>query len=53
MASTASKDEELNPLAPCGAGKEWLRRIAEVNPDFWVLTFTSVACTDVYVDEVH
>jgi hypothetical protein len=26
----------LNPIAPCGACNEWLRKIAEVNPDFKV-----------------
>ena len=34
----------LNPLDPCGACMEWLKKIAEVNPDFVVLTFTNTAC---------
>ena len=34
----------LNPLAPCGACMEWLKKIAEVNPDFEVITFSDTAC---------
>ena len=38
----------LNPLAPCGACMEWLKKIAEVNPDFEVITFSDTACDYVY-----
>ena len=41
-----------NPLSPCGSCMEWLRKIAEVNPDFHVVTFDSEACTKVYVNKV-
>ena len=42
----------LNPLRPCGACKEWLNKIAEVNPGFRVLMFTDVTCGEVFVKEV-
>jgi len=38
-----------NPLDPCGACSEWLRKIAETNPDFKVVTFSNVDCTHVHV----
>ena len=37
-------DEGRNPMNPCGACNEWLKKIAEVNPDFKVVTFTSTDC---------
>lgn len=40
--------EDLNPLSPCGACNEWLKKIGESNPDFRVLTFTDVECHGVY-----
>ena len=42
----------LNPLDPCGACMEWLKKISEVNPDFKVLTFTSTDCEQVYVTPI-
>jgi hypothetical protein len=42
----------LNPLRPCGACKEWLNKIAEVNPGFRVVMFSDVTCDEVYVKEV-
>jgi hypothetical protein len=42
----------LNPIAPCGSCMEWLRKIAEVNPDFKILTFTDISCTKVFIREV-
>ena len=42
----------LNPLDPCGACMEWLKKIAEVNPDFNVLTFTSTNCEKVFVKQI-
>ena len=42
----------LNPLKPCGACKEWLLKIAEVNPGFRVVMFTDVTCEEVFVKEV-
>ena len=43
---------DLNPLRPCGACKEWLLKIAEVNPGFKVLMFGDVSCDDVYIKNV-
>jgi cytidine deaminase len=39
---------DLNPLPPCGACNEWLKKIAECNPYFCVLTFTDAECHGVY-----
>eukprot|EP00300_Choanocystis_sp_HF-7_P014389 c18674_g1_i4.p1 GENE.c18674_g1_i4~~c18674_g1_i4.p1 ORF type:complete len:230 (+),score=55.54 c18674_g1_i4:298-987(+) len=43
----------LNPLAPCGACQEWLKKVSEVNPDFRVVTFTNTKCESVYVNSVE
>jgi len=51
-ASDASDLAGLNPLRPCGACKEWLNKIAEVNPGFRVLMFSDITCDEVYVKEV-
>ena len=51
-ASDAADLAGLNPLRPCGACKEWLNKIAEVNPGFRVLMFSDVTCDEVYVKEV-
>ena len=45
-------DIALNPLDPCGACMEWLKKISEVNPDFKVLTFTSTNCEKVFVTPI-
>ncbi|CAN0046627.1 unnamed protein product, partial [Sphacelaria rigidula] len=42
----------INPLKPCGACMEWLKKIAEVNPDFKVITFTDSACEGVFIEDV-
>ena len=52
-ASDASTDlAGLNPLRPCGACKEWLNKIAEVNPGFRVLMFSDITCDEVSVKAV-
>jgi hypothetical protein len=38
----------LNPIAPCGACSEWLKKIAEVNPDFRVVMFEDTTCETVF-----
>ena len=43
---------DMNPLKPCGACNEWLKKIAEVNPRFSVITFTDDSCAGVYVEEI-
>ena len=40
---------DINPLKPCGACNEWLKKIAECNPYFKVLTFTDADCNGVYI----
>ena len=42
----------MNPLDPCGACMEWLKKISEVNPDFKVLTFTSTNCEKVFMTPI-
>lgn len=44
---------DVNPLGPCGACTEWLKKIAEVNPDFKVLTFRDISCRECFVREVE
>jgi cytidine deaminase len=45
----STKQKDLNPLAPCGACNEWLKKIAETNPYFKILTFTDCQCQGVYI----
>lgn len=42
--------QDINPLMPCGACNEWLKKIAECNPYFKVITFTDADCNGVYVN---
>ena len=39
---------DLNPLRPCGACNEWLKKIAESNPYFKIVTFTDANLHGVY-----
>ena len=39
-------------LGPCGACQEWLTKVAEVNPNFTILTFADIDCDFVYVDTI-
>jgi len=43
---------ELNPISPCGACLEWLKKIAEVNPAFKVVTFPNSKCEEAFVSEI-
>ncbi|GBG34918.1 Hypothetical Protein FCC1311_111412 [Hondaea fermentalgiana] len=43
---------ELNPIQPCGACMEWLKKIAEVNPTFKVVTFPNSDCHEAFVQEI-
>ena len=47
--NAAGIPKDINPLDPCGACSEWLRKIAEINPDFQVVTFTSLDCSHIHV----
>jgi cytidine deaminase len=49
----AVEEGDLNPLKPCGACNEWLKKIAEVNPNMKVVTFTDAECRGVYVESVE
>jgi cytidine deaminase len=40
-------------LGPCGACQEWLRKVAEIHPDFRVITFGEPTCREeIYVQPV-
>jgi len=41
--------KDINPLAPCGACNEWLKKISESNPYFKIVTFTDANCNGIYV----
>ncbi|KAG7400002.1 hypothetical protein PHYBOEH_007343 [Phytophthora boehmeriae] len=43
---------DRNPLAPCGACKEWLMKIAEANPSFRVVTFENSRCRNIYIKQL-
>ena len=51
--SDDAADTALNPLDPCGACMEWLRKIAEVNPDFKVITFMDTTCESALVTPIE
>ena len=40
-------------LGPCGACAEWLRKMAEANPDLRVVTFDDADCAQIFVDPVR
>ncbi len=42
---------EINPIQPCGACKEWLNKIAEVNPTFKIMTFTNSDINEFFLKE--
>lgn len=44
--------QDMNPLGPCGACLEWLKKLAEVNPDFRVVMFEDTSCSNVFVRSV-
>ena len=48
-ADSLPSEVALNPLAPCGACMEWLKKIAEVNPDFKVITFSDTNCEHAFI----
>jgi cytidine deaminase len=52
LLSLAHHSHSMNPLKPCGACHEWLKKIAEVNPSFSVITFTDSECQGVYVEQI-
>lgn len=47
------EEKDMNPLRPCGACHEWLKKIAEVNPQFRVVTFTDAKIEGVYIDNIN
>ena len=53
LGGASKKRTDLNPIAPCGACSEWLKKIAEREPNFRVITFESIACDKVYVKRIN
>ena len=47
------EEKDMNPLRPCGACHEWLKKIAEVNPQFRVVTFTDAKIEGVYICNIN
>jgi len=41
-------DKSLNPLPPCGACREWLEKIQEESPGFYVLSFPDLSFCEVH-----
>jgi cytidine deaminase len=41
--------KDMNPLLPCGACNEWLKKIAQSNPYFKIITFTDAQCNGIYI----
>jgi hypothetical protein len=41
--------KDLNPLSPCGACNEWIKKIAQCNPYFKIITFTDANCNGMYI----
>lgn len=51
-ADESGDETSMNPLDPCGACMEWLRKIGEANPDFKVVTFSDNSCQKVLVTPI-
>ena len=43
---------DLNPINPCGSCREWLKKIAEVNPNFKIINYKSEECLHVYITNI-
>jgi len=44
--------KKLNPIDPCGACNEWLKKISEVQPQFRVINFIDESCAEIFVKRV-
>lgn len=53
MTTVYVEENDMNPLKPCGACNEWLKKIAEVNPHMKVITFTDANCTGIYIEHIN
>ena len=49
---TELKENDLNPINPCGSCREWLKKIAEVNPKFKIINYKSEKCVNVYITNI-
>ncbi len=45
--------DDVNPRGPCGSCMEWLGKIAQCNPSFKVITFSSRAIEEAIVRNLH
>lgn len=48
-----SKVPDLNPMGPCGSCEEWLKKIAECNPCFSIVTFSDVQLKEVIIQKLN
>ena len=44
-----SKIRDINPIGPCGSCREWLGKIAAVNPSLKIVTFSDFTMSNVFV----
>lgn len=47
------RDADFGIATTPGACNEWLKKIAEPNPDFLVVTFTDESCTSLFIKPVN
>lgn len=52
MTTIDAVENDMNPLKPCGACNEWLKKIAEVNPALSIVTFTDTNFQGFYCEQV-
>ena len=53
VAVLRANPEKSPRLGPCGACKEWLRKVDQVNPTFRVVTFADHDCDEIYIDRIE
>ena len=53
VTSTQRRWSYYRRQAPCGSCNEWLKKVAEINPDFKVITFADTTCEEVFVQSVE
>jgi cytidine deaminase len=52
VAVLALQEKERARLGPCGSCAEWIRKVAEVNPDVRVVTFADASLERVFVEHL-
>ena len=49
---TKIRENNLNPINPCGSCQEWLKKIVEINPKFQIINYKSENCANVYIQNI-